>query len=291
MEPGTMKYFETAHSEDPSLDFCLWDYPSPAAQASKLRSVNLLYNSFKVSGSSQNIYKLCDSLREGIGDWRTVWGVKNIDGRLGWEFYFYDYKRLKREVSIKRTLEIFRTFTNCELEFNEDCLYFMFSIDIDDNLVNGRRALENINVYLGDISEHVSAGICYYLDKDGLRMDNIYHFFDVKKAFNQIMDKIVASLHLNLSGFNIDSVLIPALVDCQTIVIANKKFNDGIYFCRINIDQLIYFLEFMDYPLEIQEYVGSHRDKYDHLLYDVGIDYRMEAGKIRYLKSSYYGVF
>lgn len=32
-------------------------------------------------------------------------------------------------------------------------------------------------------------------------------------------------------------------------------------------------------------------DRLDHMLYDVGFDYRMEAGRLQIIKSAYYGVF
>lgn len=282
---------EYSQSGDPCLDFCLWQYDSPAARKDKYRSVTLLNHSFETAGCDPRMTGLCMALRDTLGDWRTVWGVKNIQGQLCWEYYFYDYRRLSREVSISRVLEVFRRFSRCELEINEDCLYFMFSIDVDDDLVTGKSELDDINVYLGDVSDHVSAGICYRLTGAGLRMDNLYHFFDAKTEMNQIADKVVSSLHLALSDFDISSVLIPAFLDCRTIVIANKKYNDGVYFCRITIDQLLIFLEMMQYPRKLQEFIRENRDRLDHLLYDVGIDYRMEEGKIRYLKSSYYGVF
>jgi hypothetical protein len=37
--------------------------------------------------------------------------------------------------------------------------------------------------------------------------------------------------------------------------------------------------------------VEENRTKLDHLLYDVGIDYRMEGDKLVILKSGYYGTF
>jgi hypothetical protein len=276
---------------DPYLDYCLWPYPSAVQKGEKIRSINLLLQSFDVAGAGAEMAKLCAALREGIGDWRTVWGVKNTGGRLSWEFYFYDYKRLERDVSISRVCDIFRGLTGCDLEFNEDCLYFMFSIDVDNDLVTGRKDLDQLNVYLGDVSDYVSAGICYLFNKDGLRLDNIYHFFDAARDMDAISDKVVSSLHLRLSDFDINRILLPDFLDCKTIVVANKKFNDGIYFSRIIIGQLITFLRKMDYPHDLVAQVETNRARLDHLLYDVGIDYRMENGEIRYLKSSYYGVF
>jgi hypothetical protein len=38
-------------------------------------------------------------------------------------------------------------------------------------------------------------------------------------------------------------------------------------------------------------FVREHRSELDHLLFDVGFDYRWERGAFTILKSGYYGVF
>jgi len=74
-------------------------------------------------------------------------------------------------------------------------------------------------------------------------------------------------------------------------VVANKRNNDGVYFSRINVDQFIFFLKRMGYPPGICRFVEDRRSELDHLLYDVGFDYRLEDGSLVILKSGYYGVF
>ena len=101
----------------------------------------------------------------------------------------------------------------------------------------------------------------------------------------------LSSAHINLTHLALKSLIWPELTDCQTIVVANKKNNDGLYFSRINIDQLIQFLNKCHYPQAIIEHAEKNRDQLDHMLYDVGIDYVMEDGNINILKSAYYGFF
>ncbi len=79
--------------------------------------------------------------------------------------------------------------------------------------------------------------------------------------------------------------------DCKTIVVANKKHNEGIYFSGIDVDQLLFFLRRMEYPADIISFIEDERAGLDHLQYDVGLDYRMRDGKLEWLKSAYYGVF
>ena len=134
------------------------------------------------------------------------------------------------------------------------------------------------------------ATICSQLTPGRLRLDNLYYFFDAHAHWDQIVGKVAASAHLNLRGLPIDQILWPEMRDCGVIVVANKKFNDGVYFSRITVDQLILFLGRTGWPAEIQAFVTANRDRLDHLLYDVGIDYRMVDGRVEIIKSAYYGI-
>jgi hypothetical protein len=137
----------------------------------------------------------------------------------------------------------------------------------------------------------VSSGICYSLTEAGLVLDNLYYFFDARAELETISAKIACSAYLDLRKIDINQILWRKMLDCQTIVVANKKNRDSVYFSRIRIDQLIYFMKRLDYPEELISYMVDNQDDLDHLLYDVGFDYVMEDGNIRILKSGYYGVF
>jgi len=50
---------------------------------------------------------------------------------------------------MSRLLEVARPFFACNAKVNEDFHYFMFSIDIFDDLVSGVRDLEEIHMYIG----------------------------------------------------------------------------------------------------------------------------------------------
>lgn len=287
-----MPSFERCDSTDTFKDFCLWEYEPLCAPDGKMRSINLLNNTFESTAvDTERALGLCQNIREQLGVNQSVWGVKNVAGNISWELYFYDYERLERKVSISRLLEILKPEINCPLHFDEDKPYFMFSIDLTPESINQSSNLDEINIYIGNVSTAVSSGISYTLSDEGLKLGNLYYFFDRQAHWDDIIGKMACSAHLNLPHIEIASLLWPELTDCQTIVVANKKHNDGLYFSRINIDQLIIFLKKCDYPASIIDYTEKNRDQLDHMLYDVGIDYIMKDGKISILKSAYYGFF
>ena len=273
------------------FDFCLWEYPPAAATGGKLRSVNLLRRSFEDEGVAAEGEAFIGALRAGLGASNSVWGIKQAEGRISWEFYFYDYDRLQRARSIPRVLSALAPRIRCDLRPGEHLPYFMFSLDFDRERLAGRRPLEDIQVYIGNIGSQVSSGICYEATAAGLRLKNQYYFFNARAERENIVGKATASVHFDPARVPLRELLWPELVDCGTIVLANKPDRDGVYFCRITVDQLLVFLRRMAFPATQVAFVEQHRDRLDHLLYDVGFDYCMDGNRLKIVKGAWYGVF
>lgn len=283
--------FEYSTGEDPALNYCLWEYSRAAPAEDKFRSVNLLYQSFDYAGVDARAFDIVEAIRDAIGPFRTVFGVKLAQDRIAWEFYFYDYKRRQREVSITRVLEAIRPLVPCPVRPTESLPYFMFSLDLDAEIAAGRRGLDVVHMYVGNPGSTVSSGICYALRPDSARLENFYFFFDAATQLDQAAGKIASSAYFDDTRLPVEEVLVPQLAKCQTICVANKQTHDCVYFSGVDVGQLLFFLERLRYPAAITGFVREHRGELDHLLFDVGIDYRMEGGRIVPLKSGYYGVF
>lgn len=286
-----MDRLEYTTAQDNFFDFCLWEYKPIAPHENKLRPAPMLFHTFDVMGMDNRIFDIVRAIREGFGVSNTVWGVKKMGNDIAWEFYFYDYRQRDRQRSITKLLEIISPFVGCDILINENLPYFMFSIDINDRLVTKDKDLGEIHMYIGNTGSTVSSGICYSLTNSGTRLENFYFFFDAKKEMNKIVGKAACSAHFDDTQISIDRILWPELRNCSVIVVANKQNNDGIYFSRINIDQLIFFMKRMAYPEKMVSFVERNRSKLDHLLYDVGFDYRMEGNNLVILKSAYFGIF
>ena len=146
-------------------------------------------------------------------------------------------------------------------------------------------------MYIGNIGGTVSSGICYEVTRSETRLKNLYFFFDGRTEMENIVGKLTSSVHLDLPGLDLDAILWPELRSCQIIVVSNKQQRDGVYFSRITVDQLLLFLRRMHYPREHVSFVEQNRDRLDHMLYDVGFDFRVDDGELKIVKSAYYGVF
>ncbi|MBQ0721032.1 MAG: hypothetical protein KBT88_03605 [Gammaproteobacteria bacterium] len=273
------------------FDYCLWEYPPRVDTQGKWHSSNLLFQSFAATGMAATLMPVCDAIRRAIGSNSTVWGIKYAEGKISWEFYFYDYERLERRVSLTALLEALKPFASCELSYCEERPYFMFSIDLDESWAEPNKALDEVNIYVGNIGSQVSSGMSYSLTPSGLNFDNLYYFFDAQSEYEIAQGKLACSAHLDLPKLALDDILWPQMRDCEVLVVANKRQCDGVYFSRVGVEHLLWFMRKMAFPLSLLNYVDANRQYLDHLLFDVGVDYRMQNGEIQLLKSAYYGVF
>lgn len=282
--------FEYATAADPALNYCLWQYAPAAPVEDKFRSVNLLWQSFELAGIDARAFDIVEAIREAIGPFRTVFGVKLLPTGLAWELYFYDYERQGRAVSASRVLQAMAPWVRSPVRVDEALPYFMFSIDLDGGIARGERPLDVVHLYLGNPHSLVSSGLSYGVRVEATTLENFYFFFDARTQQQEVADKIACSAFYDGERVPLDEVLVPALKHCQTICVANKQTHDCVYFSGIDVDQLLVFLQRLRYPEAIVAFVQRHRERLDHLRFDVGFDYRMEGGRLAILKSGYYGV-
>jgi hypothetical protein len=283
--------FEFATKDDPALNYCLWPYAAPAPAEDKYRAINLLYHSFEVAGLAGRAYAMVEAIRDAIGPFRTVFGIKWDGVRLGWEFYFYDYARRDRAVSVSRVLTALAPLVPCRVRISETLPYFMFSLDLDAEVARGARGLEAVHVYIGNPGSSVSSGVAYTMTEDSVRLDNFYFFFDAATQLAEIRRKVASSAFFDDSVLALDAILIPELRTCRTVCVANKTTHDCIYFSGVSVDQLLWFQDSLGYPGVLANFTRASRGSLDHLMFDVGLDYRMEGNTLKILKSGYFGVF
>jgi len=173
----SMDRLEYTTDQELFFDYCLWEYKPAVPYENKFRSANLLFHSFEFTGTNERIFDIIQAIRHRFGIFNTVWGIKQLGDKITWEFYFYDYRRIERERSITKLLDTIRPFISCEIKVNENYHYFMFSIDVDHDLVSGARDLDEIHMYIGNPGSTVSSGICYSLTSRETRLQNFYFFW------------------------------------------------------------------------------------------------------------------
>jgi hypothetical protein len=281
---------ERRRPSDPARDYCLWDFQMPTAPAAgALRTSALLYQSFEVAGITDKMRPVMQAIQSRWGKFNTVWGVKYADGQMSWEFYFYDYARDGRAHGVADFVDATRGLINCDVTPQDALPYFMFSVELTAETLDGT-PLDQIDLYMGNPGSTVSSGICYGLRNEGLEMRNFYFFFNAATERKEIADKITESVHFPYKTVDLDTLLWPEMAGVETIVVANKRFRDSIYFSRIRAAQMLGFVEKLGFPAGICDHLRDNQHLFDHHLFDVGWDFDYVGAQIHPVKGSYYGL-
>ena len=195
------------------------------------------------------------------------------------------------DVSIARVFKAIAPWMPTSVVPNENLPYFMFSLDLSDAHVSGLTPLDVVHMYVGNPGSAVSSGIAYAVRDNTTTLENFYFFFDAPTQLQDVAKKVASSAVFDASSLPIETVIVPELSECRTICVANKQTHDCIYFSGVNVEQLLWFMERLQYPEPIVAFTRRNKNMLDHLLFDVGFDYRTHQGKLHILKSGYYGVF
>lgn len=280
---------EPATQGDAYRDFCLWDYAPAAPTEGKLRAAGLLWEALDYMQAPPFFTDALRALREELGQGAVVWGLKHAAGAASLELYFYDYARLDRTVSVERVLHVLAPWIACEVAPPPGCPYFMVSLDFDAALAASRR-IPALNLYLGNPGSSVSSGMSCEVTAQGTELRNIYNFFDANNEGTAIRRKIVESARLDLRAYRHDMLLWPEMAGTATVVVANKRAADGLYYTRLRVGQILWFLRRTGFPPPLIAGIEARADRLDHLLFDGGFDFRMTGGRMEILKSAYYAL-
>lgn len=283
---------EKAKPSDPALDYCLWPYERPQPPApGALRTASLLYQAAHVAGAPEKLLDAFGALRNRLGRFAVVFGVKWAGERLSFEFYFYDYARWQRRYGIADIAEALAPHVRWSAPIDDAKPYFMVSVEVDARHGRGDAEIDQVDVYVGTPDAGVSAGICFGLSRAGYEMRNLYYFYDAATARDDAIAKAAATVRFDARAAKLSALFWPEMDGVQTIVVANKRFADGLYYSRIKVDQLLLFLRRAAFPSEIIAYIETHRAAFAHHLFDVGFDYELTPdGGLKILKGSYYGL-
>lgn len=282
---------ERMKSSDPYFNYCHWPYEPPASGSGKLRPSVLLFRAVREMDHAVWVTNILQAIQRGIGEFRSVYGIKRIDGQWALEIYIYDYERQERLVSIERLEESTKGLLRFPQTADPRLPYFMFSFDLSKKAAQQHGRLDVVHVYIGNPGSQVSSGIAYEFSAGGRQLENFYFFFDAQKQSQEIVDKLECSVFCDPWRVSLDDLYRPELRNCQTICLANKRTCDTIYFSGVTIDQLLFFLNWQQYPSDYIQFVEERHHELDHLLYDVGVDYRANGGQLEFVKHGFYGVF
>jgi hypothetical protein len=282
---------EPAREGDVYTDYVRAPYDPPATAEGKLRSVNLLYETFALMGVEAPGAALVGALREGLGQGATVWGAKHVGGQITWELYFYDPDRRDPRLGVDAVRALLAPVIRVEPSVPRAIAWHMFSVELTREHLLGA-PVDRLHVYVNGL-DRAGASRSYEYRRDGARLENLYTFHDARTEMSEVVSRLRASTHLDLDRTTIAAALWPELFRCRRVCVANKPSSDGMYFSGVGADQAVYMMEALGWPRAIREYTSDRRDRFDQVRWDVGFDFSTNAGDAspRIAKSAIYATF
>lgn len=275
---------EIAAPSDLFHDYVLGRYEPLTPHAGKLRSLNLLLESFALLGVETEGAELVRRIREGLGPFRTVWGIKrhHATGAIGWELYFYDFERAHDDLSIERIKSLVAPVVKVSASEPWPLPWHMFSVEIAPaHLLGGEETAAHVYVDMR----------CYELLGDRLTFENIYTFHDPRTEIDDILQRLRSSVRFSEAKDRLADLIPPHLFRCNRICVANKQRTDAIYFSRIPTGALSQVLTEHAWPEALSGFIADNAPDLDHLLWDAGVDFGREGGELRVYKTGVYGSF
>ena len=265
-------------------DYVLGGYAPLAPHEGKLRSVSLLVESFALLGVEAEGLALVRRVRESLGPFRTVWGIKHAPDRgiVGWELYFYDFQRARADLAVARVREALSPVLAIDADEPHPLPWHMWSVEVGPSHLRGEAA----------------AGIDVYVDMRSYKVrgrehtfENVYTFHDPRAEVDAVLHRLRSSVHFDERRDNLGALMPPHLFRCGRLCVANKRSADALYFSRIGGRAARAFAAAQNYPGEIVRFFDTNAAELDHLLWDVGVDFRGDDGPLRVTKTSLYGSF
>jgi hypothetical protein len=277
-----------AGPSDRYFDYCLMPYRPRREWRDKLRSENLFWHSLQVGEVLASFREPVTAIQRALGNDLTVWGAKWDGTRLFWELYFYDPQKQSPAATLGALRKTVAPWLRIEPEIRETVPYQMVSFDLFAETAQSGTVPE-VNLYLTGTRAH--AGRSYVASARGTELANTYRFMEPKREIDDVLPLVESSVFVDYSDpRTLAKVLIPELFACKKVCIAKKRHADAIYFSGISVEQLLWFFRRFDYPKPLTAFLETHAARFEHLYFDVGIDYRQERGELSYLKTSYYGI-
>jgi hypothetical protein len=274
--------------DDRYFDYCLEPYRPRRPWRGMLRGENLLWHSLALGGALDPLRAPLLALQGSLGPDMTVWGIKWDGARLFWEMYIYDSLKEEPAATVSSLAATLAPWLRFVPSVPESVPYVMVSFDLDPAIA-ARGTVDELNLYL--TGEQGQAGRVYKVRGGEAELENTYRFLPPKTEITQILPLIKASLFVDFSDpARLSRILIPELFACRKICVAKKRRCDAIYFSGVPAGQLLFFLRRFQYPAPLVEFLAHHQDRFEHLLFDIGLDYRQGPdGGILYPKTSFYG--
>lgn len=116
---------------------------------------------------------------------------------------------------------------------------------------------------------------------------------EAKRQIDELLPAIKTSEFVDFASDAklLGRVMIPELFACRRVHVSKRPHCDALIFSGVNVEQLRFTYERFEHPEPMRAFLIEHQAKLEHLLFDVGVEYRTHEGRVVYATTSFYACF
>ncbi|MBK7859922.1 MAG: hypothetical protein IPJ65_15115 [Archangiaceae bacterium] len=277
---------------DVVTDYTLVPYQPVAQLDGKLRSVNALAETFAFEGVEPEGRALIELLRTGLGPFRTVWGVKVKPPAqvAGWELYFYDQQRVHADLSVEQVKQLVAPALTIGADVPPDVPWHMFSVELGVPHLRERKPAA-VDLYVSNNPFVKGTDRSYKVTGSTMELENVYSFHHPQTDVDEWLYRLSRGVHWDSKRVPLSALVPPELFSVGHLCVANKRRADALYFSRLTHGQLLFALKFYGVSGALPEYLAAAGPRFEHLLWDIGVDFVAREGGVQFTKVGVYGSF
>jgi hypothetical protein len=262
-----------------------------------------------------NVAKIAKKLQQKYGIGKIVYGVKNLNGVVRYEFYFYGIhnefgKDVKSVNFYKNEDHNSQWELSKYMEFHSKLFphdvydiskvdragLCIFSIDLtEEDVIMGRTP--NLNLYYSP-SEDINLPFLlfektYYKNSDQ-KVRSVVWTEEYATMFASVHIFVERCLKIGISkedATNIINFAVKTQYQCTIVSIFNKGNQIGLYFFGIKFQPFLEFLDTYNYPGQLIELCLSKKNDIAQMNLEVGFHFEKKSQTSTPLRSAFYGVF
>ncbi len=266
-----------------------------------------------------NVAKLALALQQHYGVGRIVYGIKNTNDIIQWEFYFYGVSRLLDDPNVEPSdVSELYIYSNPDFQINEflKVHYKYFPEDINKYKLTTEQYKKLAIISIDLTEESVMKGITpclnlYYALQPKLtipfRVGELTYKKNepVKSRSIQYID-YYHNIMTKFNGFKFGCQQVGILDDdvtnlinflngskyiCSVVAFINKGEEIGLYMLGINLDAFLGFLAKYNYHAGLISYLIKHKHDTQQFDYEVGFHFLKGNKNSTPSRTAFYGIF
>lgn len=257
----------------------------------KIRAENLLWNSLDHARARATWEAPLRAIQALVGRDRSVWSVvlDHQSGALSWEVRMLNLDGPPRLGILEPLRERLSPWVDVLPSIRDLPGYAILALCFDA----ASAASPTVGVELYQRGPSPGEMQVYRVDAEGPRPVGRDVALHPKRDIHEVLAAIKDSrfVDYSLDRRLLGRALVPELFACRKLHVGRRAHHDALGFSGVNVEQLRFVHERFELPEPMRAYLARHRDRLEHILFDVVTEHVARDGKLVHLRTGFRSCF